>query len=153
MKIGGIIEQTHLALYTISSLKDQPGTVAEVLKVFAEHHINLAYITEGAANAGNALLAFCVDCDDKETVDKLLLRHTGVAGKNISKHEYVALIGIYGPHFREKPAIAVNVFEVLGKAGINILGISSSISTVSCVVRLQEMEKAKKALLDFFELP
>ncbi len=153
MKIGGIIEQTNLALYTIASIKDQPGSVAEVLKVFAEHHINLAYITEGAVNAGNALLAFCVDCDDKNKVDHLLLHHTGVAGENINKHEYVALIGVYGPHFREKPAIAVKVFEVLGKAGINILGISSSISTISCVVRLKEMDKAKEALLDYFELP
>ena len=152
MKIGGIIEQTHLTLYTISAIKNQPGAAAHLINTFAEHRINLAYITECASQADTAVLAFCTDCADKEKVDNLLLNSSGVAPENISRQD-VALIGIYGPHFREKPSIAVNVFKALGKAGINILGISSSISTISCVVRLREADKAKRALLNYFELP
>ncbi len=152
MKIGGLIEQRNLALYTIASLKDEPGSVADVLSIFAEKQINLAYITEGTAKDGTAVLAFCVDCDDKEKVDRLI-RSTNIKNDYIKKREYTALIGIYGPHFREKPAIAVNLFHVLGEANINILGISSSISTISCVVDAQELDRAREAVLNHFDVP
>lgn len=153
MKIGGIVEHRHLALYTVSSIADEPGSVAEVLVAFSEENINLAYITEGVAKDGTAVLSFCVDCDDKEKVDRLIKSETKIRNTHIKKTENVGLIGIYGPHFREKPAIAVRLFEVLGKAKINILGISSSISTISCVVDIQSLDKSKDALLSYFKLP
>ncbi len=153
MKIGGIIEQRQLALYTIASIKDKPGSAAEVLSVFAEENINLAYITEASNKAGNAVLSFCVDCDDKCKIDDIIKNKTKVINANIQKTENVGLIGVYGPHFREKPAIAVKLFSVLGKTKINILGISSSISTISCIVDIQDLDKSKEALLDYFELP
>ncbi len=153
MKIGGIIEQRQLALYTIASIKDKPGSAADVLHVFAEENINLAYITEASNKEGNAVLSFCVDCDDKCKIDAVIKNKTKVSSVNIQKVENVGLIGVYGPHFREKPAIAVKLFSVLGKAEINILGISSSISTISCIVDIQELDRAREALLDYFELP
>lgn len=153
MKIGGIIEQRHLALYTIAALKDKPGKVAEVLDAFAESSINLAYISETVDREGNANLAFCVDCDDKEKVDTIIKDKTKIISHYIRKTENVAMLGIYGPHFREKPAIAVKFFKLLGKTDINILGISSSISTISCIIDIQALDKAKTALLTYFELP
>lgn len=153
MKIGGIVEQRQLALYTIASLKDKPGTVAEVLSAFTSGNINLAYITETVDREGNANLSFCVDSDDVEKVDDIIRNKTRVISKHIVKSENVALVGIYGPHFREKPGIAIKLFDVLGKAKINILGISSSISTISCIVDIQELDRSKEALLNYFELP
>ena len=153
MKIGGLIEQRQLAIYTIASLKDEPGTAAEVLDAFALERINMAYITQTVDKEGNAVLSFCVDSDDVEEVDDIILNKTSVISKHIIKRENVALLGVYGPHFREKPAIAVQLFKVLGEAGVNVLGISSSISTISCVVDIQVLERSKDALLGFFELP
>lgn len=153
MKIGGIIEQRQLALYTITSIKDKPGSAADVLRVFAEENINLAYITEASNKEGNAVLSFCVDCDDKCKIDDIIKDKTRVISAHIKKVENVGLIGVYGPHFREKPAIAVKLFSVLGQAKINILGISSSISTISCIVDIQQLDKAREALLGYFELP
>jgi aspartokinase len=153
MKIGGIIEQLNLALYTIASIPDKPGSAAQVLQSFANERINLAYITEGVDKDGNVVLSFCVDCDDVDKVDNLIKTETEIQNEYIAKQDYVAMLGIYGPHFREKPAIAVRFFDTLGKAGINILGISSSISTISCIVKLKELDKAKEALLSYFELP
>ena len=153
MKIGGIVEQLNLALYTIASLKDKPGSAAEVLQSFARESINLAYITENVARDGSVALSFCVDCDDVDKVEKLIKSETQIQNEYIVKVENVVMLGIYGPHFREKPAIAVKFFELLGKEDINILGISSSISTISCLVDIQKVDKAKEALLTYFKLP
>jgi len=153
MKIGGIVEQRHLALYSIASIKDKPGSVAEVLSAFAMEKINLAYITEAVDKEGTAVLSFCVDCDDVYKVDTVIKNKTRVISAHIKKIENVGLVGVYGPHFREKPGIAIKLFDVLGKAKINILGISSSISTISCIVDIQVLERSKEALLSYFELP
>ena len=143
MKIGGLIEQGHLVMYTVTSLKDQPGSAGRVLKMFAQENINIQYITEGTCQHDYAVIAFCIDADDSKRVDELLK-------ENI---EYVSILGIYGPHFREKPGIAAIFCSVLGEASVNILGISSSISTISCVIDVREAEKAKEVILSRFELP
>ena len=153
MKIGGLVEQRNLALYSITSLKDQPGAAAAILRLFAREKINLEYITEGMSLEGIAVIAFCIDCDITKKVDLILKEEIEKNSHSIKKQEYVGIIGIYGPHFREKPGIAAMFANILGEANVNILGISSSISTISCVIDVRDFEKSKKALLDFFELP
>jgi aspartokinase len=153
MKIGGLVEQRNLALYSITSLKDQPGAAAAVLKLFVKEKVNLEYITEAMSNENIAMIAFCVNQDVTKRVDKILKNEVEKNSHSIKKQEYVAVIGVYGPHFREKPGIAAQFANILGEAKINILGISSSISTISCILDVRDFENAKKALLDFFELP
>ena len=153
MKIGGLVEQRGLALYTVVSLPDRPGMAAKILKFFSEHQINLFYITESSAKDGSAILSFCVECDDIENVDRALQNYARESGVQVKKKEFVGIVGIYGPHFREKPAIASKFCTTLAEAGINILGISSSISTISCVIAVQDFETAKEAILKEFELP
>ena len=153
MKIGGLVEQRGLALYSVLSLPDRPGTVAKILKIFSERNINLHYITEGSSRDGTAILSFCVECDDKDHVDEVLRNNLAQCEFQVKKKEYVGIVGIYGPHFREKPDIAAKFCSTLGDADINILGISSSISTISCVIAVQDFETAKEAILKEFELP
>lgn len=153
MKIGGLVEQKELALYSITSLPDKPGAAAQVLKLFAQNAINLQYVTESTAKDGTAILAFCVNCSDKELVDRLIKENIKYDEIQIKKTENVGLIGIYGPHFREKPSIAAQFCETLGSANINILGISSSISTISCLVDIRDFDRAIDALMNVFELP
>lgn len=153
MKIGGLVEQRHLTHYSITSLKDQPGAAADVLRLFAVEGINFEYITEGTTSDGSAVLAFCVSADNTDKVDRIIKKHIESGSHYIKKREFVGMIGIYGPHFREKPALAAKFCGTLGSAGTNILGISSSISTISCIIDVRDFDKSKDALLDFFELP
>jgi len=153
MKIGGLVEQRNLALYSITSLKDKPGAAAAVLRLFAKANINLEYITEGMAQDGTAVLAFCIDTDDMKQADEIIKNEIESESHSIKKREFVGIIGIYGPHFREKPAIAAAFCNVLGDHHVNILGISSSISTISCVIDVRDFERSKRAVMEVFELP
>ena len=71
----------------------------------------------------------------------------------ITKIANVSVIGIYGPHFREKPILAALFCKILGNAGINILGLASSISSISSVIASDQLHHAKNALLEEFEIP
>ena len=65
----------------------------------------------------------------------------------------VAIVSIFGPDFRERPGIAGTMFHALAERGVNILAVSTSISTVSCVIESDPLESALVALRETFDLP
>ena len=149
MKISGLIERSGITYYSVTSLSDKPGDAAELLKLFALEHINLEYITESTSNGSGAVLAFCVDTVDAFKIDRILSGHKA----KIKKMVDACFIGVYGPHFREKPTIAARFCSILGKNNINIFGISSSISSIACIIMASDLKMAKRSLLSVFELP
>jgi aspartokinase len=154
MKIGGIVENHNLTLYRITSLNDKPGAAGAVLKIFAQNNINLEYISESSTANGSAVMAICIKSDKSQKLDELLKADSLLFSHlRIKKIENVTVIGIYGPHFREKPFLAAKFCTILGSADVNLLGISSSISSICGVISSQEVELAKDALLQEFELP
>ncbi len=63
------------------------------------------------------------------------------------------MISIFGPDFRERPGIAGTMFSALGAREINILAISTSISTVSCVIDIDRLGDAVDAMRETFDMP
>ncbi len=153
IKIGGLVDQTNLTMYAITSLKDRPGAAAEVLNLFAKEDINLEYITEGGCQQDFATLTFCVNSETAAKVDDIIRNNIEEHANHIRKREYVCILGVYGPHFREKPAVAAHFCSALGKEGVNILGLSSSISTISAIIDIRDRERALQALMKVFKLP
>ena len=154
IKVGGMIEVDNLTLYRFSDLLDKPGTAAKILKFFGEQKLNLEYITETGASDGTAAMTVCVVEQISEQIDQFLSnRQDLVKSMHIVKTEDVSIIGVYGPHFREKPAIAATFCALIGDAGVNILSLSSSISSISCIIDSSQMSTARSALLKHFSLP
>ncbi len=65
----------------------------------------------------------------------------------------VGVISLFGPHFGEQPGIAGIMFSALASVGINILAISTSISSISCLIDADDMDEALQVLEETFELP
>ena len=154
MKIGGLVENSDLTLYRITSIKDEPGAAAEILKLFAQEKISLQYITESSIPGDTAVMALCVAAGEEESIDQLFEKNDQITRQiKITKIVDVSVIGIYGPHFRDKPILAAMFCKLLGDAGINILGLASSISSISSIIMADQLPMAKAALLEEFELP
>jgi aspartokinase len=154
MKIGGMVENNYLTLYRLESVEDRPGAAGSILKFFAENDVTLEYITESSTSGDKAVMAICVKAEMDDTIDEIIRERQHQSGSLvIKKIENVCVVGIYGPHFREKPKLAAKFCMVLGRAGVNILGLSSSISSISAVIRSVELDIAKEAILKEFELP
>ena len=154
MKIGGLVEQSDLTMYRITSIKDEPGSAGEILKLFAEENVSLQYITESSIPSDTAVMTLCVDDEQSEKIDHIFKTNEHITRQiKITKIENVSMLGIYGPHFREKPFLATQFCKILGKSGVNILGLSSSISSISSIISSAQHQTSKKALLEVFELP
>jgi len=134
--------------------RDRPGIAASILGELGLRGVNVQFIVQSIDQNKQDQVALCVDRDDLETAADAVNRVAPnlEAGKVIVYPE-VAIVSILGPDFRERPGIAGMMFESLATSGINIMAISTSISTVSCVIASDELETALNSLRDTFDLP
>lgn len=154
IKIGGIIQSKHLSQVGVMSAPDQPGLAGKVLDALGKEGINIQFIVQSNDLSGRGNIVFCVDRGDLEKTLAVLRQVQPSAGfRTVLHYPSVAILSVFGPHFREKPAIAGTLFTALGDAGINILAISTSISTLSCVIEESLLPEAVSAISEAFELP
>jgi len=154
IKIGGIIQSRNLAKVGVMSIPDRPGVAGAIFSALGEKGINVPFIvhTIDLNNLDN--LVICVAREDLTAALEVLdtARET-VGAKEIVYDGEVGIVSMFGPHFGERPGIAGVMFSALASAGINILAISTSISSTSCLIDANDMDEAVQALEETFDLP
>ena len=154
VKVGGIMASTGLATVSILSLPNRPDVAGTVLHALGRRNINIEFVVHNLDLEGNGNMSFCIDQKDLETaLEALEGVKSLIEAKGISYHPSVAVISVFGPHFRERPMISGLMFNALGTTGINVLAISTSISSCSCLIQADQTEDAMRALHETFEAP
>jgi len=152
--IGGIIIDENLTLIRIYNLPDEPDWGGMALEEFCFHGMSVNFISENRGSDGKANMGITLKVRDKEMFEKALAAVQELTdGISVDPLFPVCLITAYGPHFKERCGLAATAFRALGLKGINILGISTSISSISAVVHSDDLELAQYALEDVFEVP
>jgi aspartate kinase len=153
-QIGGIMHSDGLAMIGVLAMPSRPGLAGRILSTMGETNINVQFIVQLVDRDGKDHVVFCVDRRDLETaLDLLSGIKEDVSAQDIVHDASVGLISIFGPDFRQRPGIAGEMFAALGRADINIQAISTSISTISCVIQASCVPDAVKTLHDTFEMP
>jgi len=154
IRIGGILTYPDMWLFGITTSPDRPGIACSVFEALGDQGINVQLIVQGVDLERNTNIHFCVSKSDREAVAQVLRAAVErLQSSTVDEGCPVFVACIYGPDFRTRPGIAGRVFGALARAGINILAISTSVSTVSCVVHEAAGKAALEALQDAFELP
>jgi aspartate kinase len=154
IRIGGIMQNAHLSLLNVTAVPDRPGIAAAILSSLGSRSVNVQFIVQCIDQNQQDQVAVCVDRDDLPLALDMVhaIAPEIEAGKVVSLPE-VAIVSIFGPDFRERPGIAGMMFKALADRGVNILAVSTSISTVSSVIEAANLEPALLALRDTFDLP
>ena len=154
LKIGGIMQSAHLAKIGVMSVPDRPGIAGAALSALGDAGINVQFVVQCIDLHNHTHIICCVASEDGQRALKTLEAiRPDVGAQEITLVPDVAIISIFGPDFREIPGIAGTMFRALAAVDINILAISTSISTVSCVLEADQIEAAVRALNEAFELP
>jgi len=152
--IGGILRNDRLALLSVLAVPDRPGVAARIFEALGQEGISAYFAIQCIDHEGRDHVAFCVLRETLEQASRVAHESCGrLGGCKVTIHPQVASIAIYGPDFRERPGIAAPMFAALAAAGINILAISTSISTISCIVDLERANDAERILRSTFVLP
>lgn len=154
IKIGGVMQSDGRSMIRLTSLPEQTGTTGGVIGMLGGLGINIEFLVEACDLDDCCHITMCVDRRDLEAALSSLEGAKHRMGlKNISCHPDVVVVSIFGPHFREKPRIAGVMFSALAQIGVKVSAVSTSISSLSCVVRAEDSAAVLQALGDFFDIP
>jgi len=154
MEIGGIMQSDGRALLKIMSVPDHASVAGTVFKAMGENGMNIELLVQSfdLDDCGN--FAVVIDQKDLDQALQVLeeLKPT-IDAKAVSYTPDVAVITVFAPHLREKPYIHGLMFSSIASVGINCLAISTSLSSVSCVVEGQHLTTTIQALTEAFYVP
>ncbi len=154
IKVGGIMQSDGRAVVKVMSCPDRPDIAGLILGALGGQNINIEFLVQSFDLDGFSNFTLCIDRKDLEAaIGCLEAIKPSMEAKVISYNPNVAVVSVYGPHFREKPKISGIMFSALASVGVNSIAISTSISSVSCVVESGDVEAAVHALNQAFEAP
>jgi aspartate kinase len=154
IKIGGIMQTTGLAKVGVMAISDRPGIAGHILATLGSKGINVQFIVQCIDIQDHSHVVFCVSQEELDQAEEILEDVRNELGaQQVIRRPNVALISIFGPDFRERPGIAGIMFSALGAHGINILAISTSISTLTCVIDADRLTTAVAVMRETFDLP
>ena len=154
IKIGGIMQSDGRALIKVLSVPDHASVAGTVLGAMGEKGINIELIASSYDLDDCSNFALVIDQKDLDQALEAMEKVKPIISAGaISYTPDVAVITVFGPHLREKPYVHGYMFSSIAALGISSLAISTSISSVSCVIEGQYLDSAVQALSEVFDVP
>jgi len=151
---GGLIQNDHLSMIGIMDIPSRPGVGGRLFSALSDQGINVEFIVHLIDLEKKDHIVLGVDRDDLNQALAVAERiRKEVGGKAVTSDPEVASVSLFGLDFREQRGIASRMCKALGDCNINIRAISTSLSTITCVVKTQHLDEAIRALRDAFTLP
>lgn len=158
IKVYWIIPQSDLDLWAVSiPTSDVLEQIADILTQFGEFGLTIPFlIAIPRLGTEELLFAFSTgrapESGDQGSIIRRLLNER-LPGLRPMRLTPVAGIFLHGPHFGDRYGIAHALVEALEKAHVSILALSCTISSISVIIRQQELAPALLVLGQVFEAP
>ncbi len=132
------------------------GTSGRLFSNLAKHDVNIILITQASSEYS---ISFAVDPSDRvraiEAIEeefKMEITEKNEIKINIEKE--LSIVAIVGEGMRHTPGISANLFQSLGRNGINVIGIAqgSSELNISVVINKSSLKKALNVIHEGFFL-
>jgi aspartate kinase len=152
--VGGIMQWRNLVRLGVMNTPDKPGIAADIFSTLGQRGINVLLIVQSTDLRLQTHIVFCVHASDLAQARSVLCElKPRLQAEAIIEEPGLAIVSIHGPDFRERAGIAGAMFGALAAADINILAISTSISTCSCLIHQEKLACAVASLQAAFILP
>jgi len=133
--IRGVSVDRRQAKVTITGVPDKPGIASRIFNEIAAINVNVDMIVQNVSAAGTTDISFTTHADELPKVEK----HIGpvvaeIGAKGFAAQGGIAKLSVVGIGMRSHSGVAAKMFELLGKAGINIQMIATSEIKISVIV-------------------
>jgi len=151
--VSGVTCDRNQAKITIIGVPDRPGIAAKIFGPVADANIVVDMIIQNVSQESLTDISFTVPRPDvKKTIEMMRSVVRDIGARELEVKEDIAKVSAVGVGMRSHSGVAVRMFSVLSKEGINILMISTSEIKISCVIDAKYAELAVRALHRAFEL-
>lgn len=154
IEAGGLIYKDHIGMVGLIGIPTHPGIGGLYFSKLADSGIHVELIVNLFDGDQYDHILVCVDCDDLDSTLEITQKiHESVGSKSVIHDRQVSLVCISSLDFEQSQVIAGHMFRALGDHEINIKGISSSVSSVTCMIHADDLDNALTALRQAFILP
>lgn len=151
--VSGVTCDRNQAKITIIGVPDKPGIAAKIFGPVADANIVVDMIIQNVSQESLTDISFTVPRPDvKKTIEMMHSVVRDIGARELEVKEDIAKVSAVGVGMRSHSGVAVRMFSVLSKEGINIMMISTSEIKISCVIDAKYAELAVRALHKAFEL-
>lgn len=153
IKISGIAKDDKIARIALVGLQDSPGIAYKVFRVLAKEKINVDIILQSIGRANTKDISFTISKSDMPRAQAALeAEHATIGYDHINVTDQICKISIVGAGMINQPGIAVQMFEALASAQVNIHMISTSEIKISVLIDSAQADVAMRAVhRAFFE--
>ena len=133
--IRGVSVDRKQAKVTISHVPDKPGIAWRIFSEIAAINVNVDMIVQNVSASGTTDISFTTLADELPKIEK----HLGptveeIGAKGFTAQGGIAKLSVVGIGMRSHSGVAAKMFELLGKADINIQMITTSEIKISVIV-------------------
>jgi len=151
---GGLIQNDHLAMIGIMDIPSHSGVGGRLFSALSDQEINVELIVHLIDLEEMDHIVLCVDRGDLSEALAVIERiREEIGGKAVTSDPEVASVSLFGMDFREQRGVASLMCKTMGDCNINIRAISTSLSTITCIIKAQRLDEAVHALREAFTLP
>ena len=149
-KVFDILHHEHLSQITLTQTEN--NCLNDLFVQLEETGIKIKFLVSHQGKDGVFHITFCVEKTNLKIVQKILLQLSS-GGDSVHIHPEVGMVAIHGPHFAEQPGIIDAMHHALTFQGLNVLAISTTVSTSFFVIPASEVVRAIDILKEAFEIP
>jgi len=147
------IVNRDITKFTFSGVPDRPGIAAEIFGALGQRGVNVEMVVSTGAQRGTADISMAIAGSQATgVIEALEAIRREVGARALHRHGEAALISLLGHGLQTEAGIAGRMFGALSRAGVNIEAISTSMSSVTCMIEEARCEAALAALRQEFNL-
>ncbi|MBP7669176.1 MAG: ACT domain-containing protein [Candidatus Eisenbacteria bacterium] len=142
---------TQVSKLVLRGVPDRPGIAAEIFGVLGSKGFNVELVVTSGGTRGTADIVLAVSQEQREDIREALQDiKKKVQAEDIQADTDVALVSVTGANLAKVPGVAGRLFHALSSRGINIDVISTSLSSVTCIIARVQAESSVAALKEEF---
>ena len=153
--IRGVTSDINVAKITVNGVPDVPGAAYRIFDALAKANITVDMIVLSSSkdNSRNDIVFTVTKSDLGDAIEALekLKNEMGLEGVEVEAN--VAKVSVVGAGMLGNPGIAAGMFGALAKASVNLMIISTSEITISCLIAKDDVMKAVNAIHQHFFPP
>ena len=144
VRIYDIVEQSELDLWSL--VVDQRGLakLGAALMALGQWQIRIPFVIALLSPENRLVFNFCFP---REQVSQIRETFPSRLGNTLLvRHPQVAALYIHGPHFGDRYGIANTLVRALESAGVSLLALGCTVSSISVIIRAKDLAAAVQAL-------
>jgi aspartokinase len=149
IKIYDIVQEPNLDLWSMDLSDSGLAYLGEALSLLDRLGIKMPFVVAMPCPEGGLRFGFCFARSYAKEVKDAFSRHCGRS--NLSHDPEVAALFIHGPHFGDRYGIASKFVEGLQIAGVALLAMSCTVSSISAIIDQTDLDPAIRMLDKIFQ--